>query len=92
MSRTITLTDCRVAKIEIDKRYPEGGTPYLQVSVRYEILDDSPTPEPITSKALTRFSSESGLPAGDILPAAWETTFESLVADVEAKLDDVESL
>jgi hypothetical protein len=92
MSRTITMSECRTQKIEIDKIYPDGGTPYLRVTLHYEIMDDSVPPVPITYKQITQFSSEAGLPGGRTLPPAWEATFETLVSELETKLDVVEQL
>ncbi len=91
MSRQITLADTRFEKIEITKHYPDGGTPYIQVQLHYSLLDDAGDVV-FPYKQIDRFSSEAGLPAGQTLPAAWETTFETLISDLETKADDIEQL
>lgn len=86
MPKNITLTETDINKIEIIQ--DDNGV--VQVVIFYELNDD--VGNRWANKAIQKFSSDSGLPAGQLMPDAWATKFRELLADLKTKLNKFEQL
>jgi hypothetical protein len=87
MPKVITLTNVTIQKIEVVNHIDDG---FFQVQLVYNLNDDVGA-ESFRKRTL-KFSSASGFPAGKLLPAAWETTFQDLISDLVTKISSVEGI